>query len=103
LAARIAPTGTPWRCEITLNVSPGITRTVTEGFWTDGAPTMGAMPFTAVKLEQAQAGSMNANAKTARVELRSGDLAVETGAARNESMCGLEQRGANSVLWLPFE
>jgi hypothetical protein len=52
-----------------LSVSPGITRTVTTGLCKEGAPTIGAMPFTAVRLVQAQAGNIKAKAKTARVEL----------------------------------
>lgn len=80
-----------------------MTRTVTAGFCTDGAPTIGAMPLTAVKLEQAHAGNMNASAKTARVELCKADFLAWELAARKECMCGLELMGAKSGLWLPFE
>jgi hypothetical protein len=89
--------GTPCRWEMMLSESPGITRTVTDGFCTDGAPTMGATPLTAVMLEQAQAGSMIVKAKTARVDAR------QFFKSESANMGGLEQWGAKSVLWLPFE
>jgi hypothetical protein len=84
---------------MTLSVSPGITRTFTAGLWTEGAPTIGATPLTDVMLVQAHAGSITANANTARAELRieaRGDVGL---GARNENMGGLEQRGVPDAFY----